>query len=163
MKERQKTVTLSLSSKVQVSDTAVSFKMFVRVVLIGQFVLLFVHKKLENAGSIHQLSGDTKQNVPSLHSTMRSDCCERFGDYPPSLLADELTERDQCRHSLNGTMDLYIRGIRWGLFYYSFLTWEIEPSDTDQTVHETAFMEGIKQRQERAKQEREAAAQVDEN
>ena len=30
-------------------------------------------------------------------------------------------------------MDLYIRGIRKSTYYFGFVTWEIEPSELDQT------------------------------
>ncbi len=42
-------------------------------------------------------------------------------------------ERWRCKRSLNGTMDLYVRGSHKLTHYFGFITWEIEPSDLDQT------------------------------
>ncbi len=53
-------------------------------------------------------------------------------------------------------MDLYIRGIRKQLYYYSFLTWEIKPSEKDQTYYEIDHKKESQERRQKRKEEKEA-------
>ena len=66
---------------------------------------------------------------------------------------DEPSDIDRCRRSINGTMDIYIRGIKKKFHYFSFVTWEIEPSELDQTFYEKDHKKSTIERREREKKE----------